>query len=573
MKALIRYLRQGPDGVIEAQDSDATVNELTIGSAADRQIQLLGREVGAEHAAIRGSGAKLEISCRGKFRVQVNGKSVASAGLAVGDQINIAGHQLRLVRPPAGFDIAIEVQLTSTDASEFENAFRTDLDKTWLSKRSGAWLLAILTLAVAFAVPLASIYSHRQGKPTALASIDDTLWSAGPLSAAHEHAAGKKCSACHQQLFVHVQDTACRNCHRSVADHIAAADLALTHLGKPGRCAQCHREHDGGASQMAVRDDNLCVGCHADPHALFGSLKKVSAASGFSRGAHPAFSIQLLKPPAGIEMAAMRDWVQSREPVAGAREQSNLKFSHQQHLDGTRVTRASDGGALGCADCHMLQNDGEHFVPVTMERSCASCHQLTFDANAPTRQLPHGKPLDAMYVIEDYFARKYSDPTLPVKKSTQARRLPDKEIPTDVPVDVCTGPSYICANRRAAAEIENQFAGRGCVSCHVVADSQAKDIHERFQVTPVHLSQDYFATARFNHRAHAVQKDLTGDAACLSCHKARGAKDSSQVLIPDIDNCLQCHSDRYVKDQVTVQCVSCHSYHPVAIMQASRREE
>ena len=171
------------------------------------------------------------------------------------------------------------------------------------------------------------------------------------------------------------------------------------------------------------------------------------------------------------------------------------------------------------------------------------------------------------------FARKYSDPTLPVKKTTQARRLPDEEIPTDTPVDVCTGPTYICANRRAAVEIENQFAGRGCVSCHVVADSHAKDIHDRFQVIPVHLTQDYFASARFNHRAHSVQKDLTGDAACLSCHKAKDSKDSSVVMIPDIDNCLQCHRDSYVKDQVTVQCVSCHGYHPVAIMQASRRDE
>lgn len=383
----------------------------------------------------------------------------------------------------------------------------------------------------------------------------------------------KKCSACHQQLFVHVQDTACRDCHRSVADHIAASTQALAHLGTQQRCAQCHREHDGGASQIAVRDDTLCVGCHADPGASFGSIpRKLGAVSGFARGTHPAFSIQLLKPPAGSEMAALQDWVQSREPLATARERSNLKFSHQQHLDGARVTRARDGGVLGCADCHTLENDGQHFLPVTMETSCASCHQLTFDPNEPTRQLPHGKPLDAIYVIEDYFARKYSDPTLPVKKSTQARRLPDKEIPTDL-ADVCTGPSYICANRRAAAEIENQFAGRGCVSCHEVQDSHAKDIQERFQVIPVHLTQDYFEKARFNHRAHAVQKNLTGDAACLSCHKAKDSKESSQVMIPDIGNCLQCHSNRYVKDQVTVQCVSCHSYHPMAIMQANSQEQ
>jgi len=572
LKALIRYLRLGPDGVPESQDVDARANEVTIGSAADREIQLIGREVGADHAAIKISGSKLSISCRGRFRVLVNGRRVASAALAAEDRINIAGHQLRLFKPPAGFDVAIEVTLASIDASEFENAFRTDLDQTWLSKRSGAWLLAILTVLLAFAVPLRSIYDHRQGNPAPIPSVDDTLWTAGPLSPAHEHAAGKMCSACHQELFVHVKDTACRDCHRSVADHIVAADLALTHLGTPQRCAQCHREHDGGASAVAVRDDGLCVGCHAEPGASFGSIpRKLRAVSGFARGTHPAFSIQLIKASRSGAPAALQEWVTSREPVASAREYSNLKFSHQQHLDGTKVTRGSDGGALGCADCHTLQNDGEHFVPVTMERSCASCHQLIFDPNEPTRQLPHGKPLDAVYMIEDYFARKYGDPTLPVKECKQNRRIPD--MPPCVPVDVCTGPPYLCAKHRAEAEIANQFAGRGCVSCHEVDDSHASDIHERFEVIPVRLTKDYFEKARFSHRAHAVQKNLTGDDACLSCHKARDSKESAQVMIPDIDNCLQCHSDSYVKDQVTVQCVSCHGYHPKALLQATRLEK
>lgn len=230
------------------------------------------------------------------------------------------------------------------------------------------------------------------------------------------------------------------------------------------------------------------------------------------------------------------------------------------------MTRASDAGALGCVDCHTLAPDGEHFVPITMARSCASCHPLSFDPNAPTRQLPHGKPLEAMYVIEDYFARKFSDPTLPVVRTTQARRLPDREKDAALPVDTCSGPSYLCAQRRAAAEIENQFAGRGCVSCHTVSDSHAKDIHDRFQVMPIRLTRDYFSQARFSHKAHAIQKDLTGDAACLSCHDARLSKLSSDVMIPDIKKCLECHGDRNVPGRVTTQCVSCHIYHPVAIM-------
>ena len=52
MNVLIRYLRQRPDGVTEAQDSEVTLDDISIGSAADRNIQLIGRDIGAKHAQI-----------------------------------------------------------------------------------------------------------------------------------------------------------------------------------------------------------------------------------------------------------------------------------------------------------------------------------------------------------------------------------------------------------------------------------------------------------------------------------------------------------------------------------------
>jgi hypothetical protein len=562
MNVLIRYLRHRPDGVVEAQDSEVTLDAISIGSAADRNIQLIGRDIGAKHAQITGSDEKLKISCLPRRKVRVNGRDTRSASLAVGDSIQIGGHTLKVAKPPAGFDVAIEVQLsTSIDASEFESAFRTNLSQTWLSMRSGAWLLATLTLLLAFAIPLSTIFVHRQGAQTPAGLPDDTFWSAGPLSAAHSHAAGKKCSACHQQLFVHVQDQACRECHKPVLDHVVKEDRLLTHLGEQQRCAQCHREHDGGASALHIQDDQLCIACHKDSHALFGSLK-VKPVSGFSTAAHPAFDVTLQK--------FIGEWVARREPIATAREASNLKFSHAQHLDATRVTRARDGGGLGCGDCHTPAADGEHFVPVTMARNCSSCHELTFDPSAPARQLPHGRPLEAMLVIEDYFAHKFSEPALTAVHSVPLRRLPDREKDTAIPADICTGSASLCASKRAAAEIENQFAGRGCVSCHTVTDSHAKDIHDRFQVLPIRLTYDYFAEVRFSHKAHAIQKDLTGDDACLSCHKALKATESSDVMIPDIPKCLECHGDRHVSDRITVQCVSCHTYHPMTIMGVNR---
>jgi hypothetical protein len=601
MNVLIRQLRAAPDGIVEAQDAEAVVDVVTLGSAADRTIQLLGREVAAKHARISAAGSGFRVTSTRGRRVRVNDRDVASASLAVGDRIELGGHRLRIIAPPAGFDLGVEVQLnTAIDASEFERAFRTDLTQTWLSKRGGAWLLATLTLLIALGLPLEMVFLHRQGTATPAGVPDDTLWSPGPLIPAHEHviaaraipghkdAAGKACSACHQQMFVHIQDPACKECHKSVLDHVDRRDLQLTRLDSPPRCAACHLDHDGGASLVAVRDDSLCVACHQDQHSRFGSIKVAAVARFADGGAHPAFSVTLLKPSAKVPAASastadlcaasdaelrasLASWVPSREPVKSAREQSNLKFSHAQHLDPARVT-----AGLGCVDCHSAEPDGAHFVPVTMARSCAtgSCHQLTFDARAP--QLPHGKPCEAMFVIEDFFARAASgDPTLIPKRRELALRLPDREKPEEPVAAPCTGPAYVCAGRRAAAEIEHQFApkGSGCVSCHVVNDSGASDIHNRFQVMPVRLTYDYFPDTHFRHKDHLVQKDLTGDAACLSCHKAKDSKQSSDLMIPDIGKCLECHSDRPALDKVTVQCVSCHSYHPMSIMHASREAQ
>ena len=64
MEALLRELHEGPDGIPEYRDTEISGAELTIGSAADQRIQLLGRAVAPEHAVIRKSGSKLELSCR-----------------------------------------------------------------------------------------------------------------------------------------------------------------------------------------------------------------------------------------------------------------------------------------------------------------------------------------------------------------------------------------------------------------------------------------------------------------------------------------------------------------------------
>jgi predicted CXXCH cytochrome family protein len=565
MDVLLRQLRQGRDGAVEYQDTELVAENLSVGSAADCTIQLLGEGVAANHALIRGGASALTIAARRGCRMSINGAPAQSATLKIGDLIEIAGHRLRWVAAPAGFDCAIEIEANSqVAASAYERAFRTDLSATWLSKRAAAWVLALLVPLVALVIPYSSIHTQRAGHAPPALLPSDQLWSAGPLIPAHELAAGKRCSTCHQQIFQHVRDSACRQCHESIGDHVEPSRLALTHLGPTQRCSECHREHHAPASGLVVRDDHLCIDCHAKSNTEFGSLK-VTAVTGFSSAAHPAFTVSLLKPSATTDAAGSTNWSVSREPIGTAREQSNLKFSHSQHLDATRVTRASDSNALGCSDCHVLDADGEHFVPVTMQRSCISCHELTFDPDAPDRQLPHGRPHDAVLLIQDYFARKAVDPS-PVAVGIARRRLPDQQIQEVV----CNAATLSCARQRAQSEIESQFKVRGCASCHNVTDTHNADIAERFVVQPVRLTRDYFANVRFSHRTHAVQNNKAGDAACLSCHAVKQSTSSTDLFIPDLPKCLECHSEHLATDRVTLQCSSCHTYHPKTIIARTR---
>jgi predicted CXXCH cytochrome family protein len=578
MDVLLRQVRQGADGTIEYQDTELSAESLLVGSAADCTIQLLGEGVAPRHATIRGARAQLSISCFRGCKVAINGTLTSAAALKVGDLAEIGGNRLRLVEPPAGFEAAIEIEANAqVDASAYEQAFRTDLNETWLSKRAAAWVLAALVLLLGFLLPLGSIAPQRAGHAATSLLPSDHFWSAGPLIPAHELAAGQHCSSCHQKIFVHVQDTACHECHKSIADHVQAARLAQTKLGPTQRCAECHREHNAITSGLVVRDDALCTDCHAKSDTRFGSLK-VKPVTGFE--AHPPFTVTLLKPapvdPAlGLKPAVTAegveiiDWQPVTEPVASAREQSNLKFRHDKHLDPAHVTRLSDGGALGCADCHTPDADGEHFVPITMQRSCGSCHDLTFDPDAPDRVLPHGRPKDSVLLIQDYFARKAVDPT-PTKPPVQRRRVPDEPVVQEVS---CNGPALTCAMKRAQAEIETQFTTRGCAYCHNVNDTHAADLTDRFQIAPVRLTRDYFPDVRFSHKLHSVQKDKSGDTACLSCHAVKQSKSSADVFVPDLPKCLDCHSERLTVDRVTLQCSSCHSYHPTTIIARTRETE
>jgi predicted CXXCH cytochrome family protein len=574
MDVLLREVRQRTDGATEYHDTEFAGEALSIGSGVGQGIQLLGLAVAAAHARISKSPAGIAIACSRGRTVMLNGRETHGAAVSVGDVITLAGHRLKLIEPPSGFDLALQIEVDhNIDASEYEGAFRTDLRQTWLRKRPAAWALVLMTLVVFMVAPLVVVTLRNHGKAVPAAIPGDGLWSSGPLSMAHQQATGSSCGACHQALFERVRDTACLDCHKSVADHVAQSHVALANFGDKPRCATCHREHQEPVSRLIVAENSGCTGCHARNPDAFASLK-LALVSGFSAASHPEFKVQLLRPVESDPADAMAvGWKQEATSLAGAAENSRLVFSHQQHLDAERVIRNSDSQPLDCVDCHVPDAAGEGFRPVTMKDSCVSCHELTFDPAEPTRQLPHGRSREAVFALQEYFARMFVDPDAR-PQAGELWRIPGK---TDEPVR-CAGPAVTCARQATSKEVENQFTVRGCVTCHQVIDTRSADIVDRFQVVPVRLTSDYYPGAHFRHRSHLIQGGLTGSAACQSCHDARGSKRAEDLLIPGISKCLGCHGDksgnavaavpgtasRPVDPKASVQlgCAGCHGYHP-----------
>ena len=156
-------------------------------------------------SASRARSSKL--SCRGGERIRVNDQDVSSAKLETGDIIELAGHRLTIAEPPGGFDVAIELRPNENiDASEFESAFRTDLNQTWMSKRPAAWLLIAVVLILGVALPVTVMFMHHAQKETPTWVPGDEFWNSGPLSPAHQQAAAARCDTCHKEPFVRVQD-------------------------------------------------------------------------------------------------------------------------------------------------------------------------------------------------------------------------------------------------------------------------------------------------------------------------------------------------------------------------------
>jgi predicted CXXCH cytochrome family protein len=471
-------------------------------------------------------------------------KSVRSVRLRFGEPIDIGPYQLESLDPPAGFDGAVSVELVRPLEVAPGLASRTSrltLGSLGLTKRWAAWGLGLAILVAFLIVPAARVLELPWARAGAALGLGDRMWNPGPVTLAHQPIE-KQCATCHEVAFQHVKDRACLECHSKIGHHVAA-DLKPAALFDGARCTTCHREHKG-VKTTHRDDDSFCVACHRD----IGAKTKAAHAknvSDFARD-HPDFQLTLAQ---GEVLQRVR---QGTQPIV---QQSNLKFPHATHLDPRGVKSPGKGRVrLECAACHKPDASARSFEPLSMAKHCQECHGLQFEPAVTTREVPHGKPAEAITVIEEFYSnlalkgvRDSFQKAFGVAGEGLLRRVGD-------PSPAERQDALALASRKAKQVSAELFEVRVCKTCHEVSGAKGGE----WRIAPIAVNPSWMPHARFNHKAHAQAK-------CAECHDAAGSKRASDVAMPTIEKCRACHGgSRPVEGKVTSNCLLCHGFHDAA---------
>ena len=542
----------------------------TVGRGSQCQIHLPDARVALNHARIvvSASGASIDAE---PGRIQINGRESEGARLAAGDRIGIGPYTIQVDAAPPARPLALTVTLSSPRSRSVTRLVPRVLQRLPdLSKRRLSYLAFGGVLLIFLFLPILPDLLQGKSLPVrdsrrvmlnevipAVAGGFTQTWSPGPLSRSHQ-VFGHECRACHAFPFVQVRDLSCVACHKTIKEHVPAAELT----GPRGvafadtRCAECHRDHKG--MQMAPRSEEQCAECHRDvkgaaPKALSGNV------TDFARD-HPRFRLSLLDADHPKSIRRVR---QATPPSAEMVEHSNLKFNHALHLDPGGVRdpegRRDPAGmrdprgrrtVLRCADCHQPDADGRLMVPISMERHCSQCHSLAFEPEVTKRQVPHGSEKEIVTMLREFYARLVLGDMPPDVN-------PPRDLPRMRPGAVLSYEerqrALKIADGKARQVLRELFETREvCSTCHEVS---RKEDGAGWEVARVRIAQVWMPQAVFTHAKHSTQ-------ACVTCHNVRNSKDAGDIAMPDIAKCRECHvGARPVRNKVTSDCAACHGFH------------
>lgn len=574
MDVLIR--KTDANGTSIAGDRSLSASTISIGKEPSQDIRMAGAGVLAQHATLKSAGNSVQLVCLKGASASVAGVESNKFDLSAGDVVELGDNKITVLEAPGGFDLALEVYSGKPDLASISEAYKTDLTQTWLGPRKIAWVMVLLTLITALLLPLGYYFlNNAEDQGESIASrfpVTDAVWTSGPLHAAHSMLEDN-CSACHQKLFKKVTNESCEACHLSVNDHIASVEQNIhTGLEMNGRCATCHKEHNEPSSTLVVREPVLCTECHANTELVASSDRAgtdtLGHVSDFAKDMHAEFTVSLAMPPEEGNFDPEVEWQQVRVPLQGSAENSQLVYNHKAHYQSDNVVDAR-GEPIACAYCHVQSSDGEHFEKIEFEKNCSNsgCHDLSVTARF---QLPHGYPDITVSAIEGFYLKELGvkndgEQAEAVREVVKKRRLLGQN---DEDRFECDGDAFDCALEAANKKIEQQFTKTGCITCHLIEDNGASESRNRFAVGVVKLTEDFHPGAHFDHISHGVMVDpgsdesITGDTACLYCHDAAESEKSSDILMPALDNCTDCHNGPTRVNNVPLDCVACHGYHP-----------
>jgi hypothetical protein len=479
------------------------------------------------------------------------------------------------------------------------------------------WRTRLTVLALALAglwFGLAPVWTAGRANAVRLFQWD-TLASPGPLARAHS-TWESRCQACHVPFRpingsrwspllsadTRVSDQQCQTCHAGPPHH--ASQIA----GEVAACAECHRDHRGPEMSLVRVEDSDCTHCHADlKNHIDKNVVRLTPAvaeivTHFDENAahHPEFGPVKRPDPGRLKFNHALHQAKGFTLQKGGKE---FTFAQVAATDRERYgwlpsqTLESAVPTLKCASCHELESDenahalrkspkaggvtpprnaGAYMMPVTYENHCRACHSLEFDARAPERQVRHRlEPRDVIADLRQFYAAqaveadtKLLDRFVPSQARPGFPAEPQLErVRRKVDDKVLTALKILFGSHIDDAALRRHdlpMGRRGCVECHHLIPDPGPLISAgtiaKVAIEGTNVPRVWFERAAFDHSAHQAVD-------CLACHSAaKASENSTDVLVPGINNCIQCHGQaRETAAKATGgagdSCTECHRYH------------
>ncbi|MEL7468048.1 MAG: cytochrome c3 family protein [Pseudomonadota bacterium] len=572
MKLLLVTIRKraGSDEVSK-RETILEGSEIHIGRAVSMEICLPDIGVDYQHATVEMRDGKLMMKAAGVGGIKVDGADRDEADLGT-DSVKIGRFTFRGEPARDGADaVMVMEEAAAAEAPTHKRRGKRQLENVLPSRRMLAWVFSLAIIGVFLGWPMYDVMQREapasepivvEGmartdvpKPT----IMEIAWTSGPISQAHSMIEND-CAACHQRPFEMTTNNACLACHATTQNHADTAQHPVLSL-ENSRCASCHKEHNGGLEPTAVAE-TACFQCHSNiqsvsPNSKFPNITDFDVD-------HPPFKLALVQTveqaDGMLEPQVQRVTFEPNKPLI---EQSGLKFPHNKHLQAGGVKSPRGMEQLNCASCHEILPGGKLMRTVDMERDCARCHQMTFNAAGIERTLPHANEDEVARILENYYIAAALEGGVtsetapePVKRKRK-RRIAGQNTNEQRAValsDNDRGIAIEWARREALVQMDTIFGVRLCGTCHEAQKFPDEAGVERWRVQPALIQRQWMVKGGFAHDPHKAME-------CTSCHEAPKSERSNDVLMPDLASCQSCHKGSDEPDGARAECVTCHEYH------------